>query len=229
MAIRNNSLGGTDWGNEGLTYTDLNDTFDAATSKIQSLSAFWLNDELYDVYDDFDSYSTGAFTGNTKWSTSGDIDIVNSQNAGGTTNEVRIKAYQFANGSDTSSITSLDLDNNKHTYFRLYSSWGLSNDNFSDHEVRIIINGSTYKIFDNSFPGAGSTHISGNLKSDVLIIAKGSNIYDIYLGGKKVGNDVTITDLEIEIENYVNAGGSSSNLTLNTYIDDIRQSKSVIQ
>lgn len=55
MAIKNTALGGTDWGaEEAINNTDLNDTIDAAVSKIQQLSAFWLNDELYDVYDDFD-------------------------------------------------------------------------------------------------------------------------------------------------------------------------------
>lgn len=32
MAIKNTLLGGTDWGNEGLSFGDLNDTFDAAVT-----------------------------------------------------------------------------------------------------------------------------------------------------------------------------------------------------
>ena len=115
MAIRNASLGGSDWGNEELTSTDLNDTFDAVVNKVQTLSAFWLNSDLYDVYDDFDSYSTGAFTTNTNWTVSlsqtgyeiAYANISNTQNAGGSTNELHLYTGRtFSNsGSSTSNST----------------------------------------------------------------------------------------------------------------------------
>ena len=72
MAIKNTNLGGTDWVTDETLYSaDLNDTFDAAFEKIQTISNFWLNSDLYSVYDDMESYSIGAFTTNAKWSVSG--------------------------------------------------------------------------------------------------------------------------------------------------------------
>ena len=55
MAIKNTAIGGTDWTQERLKAEDLNDTFDAMASKVNTLSAFWLNSDLYDVYDNFNT------------------------------------------------------------------------------------------------------------------------------------------------------------------------------
>lgn len=51
MAVKNTNLGGTDWAfKDNLESQDLNDTFNALTEKIQTLSAFWLNPDLSQPY-----------------------------------------------------------------------------------------------------------------------------------------------------------------------------------
>jgi hypothetical protein len=61
MVIKNTTLGGTDWTQERIKAEDLNDTFNAMASKVNTLSAFWLNSELYDVYDDFESFGQNPY------------------------------------------------------------------------------------------------------------------------------------------------------------------------
>lgn len=236
MAIKNTALGGTDWANdEEVDATDLNDTFDAALSKIQTLSAFWLNSDLYDVYDDFDSYSTGTFSTNSKW------DISNST-TGTATATTTIEASTFAGGSNqemkmfsssnnafssggSNLAKSIDLTADTHKFFRVFCSYsGSGSDQPGTAYLRISFDGGstyhnifTYNLNDDS--GLGVT-------SSVLVVAKGSDEYDCYIGGKMVQN---LTDASFEI--WINSSCGTSGIqtrSLSTYIDDVRESKGII-
>jgi len=227
MAIRNTGLGGTDWSDgEVLDAEDLNDTFDAETSKVQSLSAFWLNSELYDVYEDFDSIATGAFAGNSDWTVStsgGSVSISNTQNAGGTTNELYMSASS-SSGTNTATVTSQTLSANKHTWCRIQVQITSTRDNGSA-TAQIGLNGNRYTIASFSY-GSGDNQIGGlysTIQTDMLIVAKGSDGYDIYAGGKKVGS--AISDSTPELEFYVTATGSGQTHGVILYIDDVRQAK----
>jgi len=102
MAIRNIELGGaSDWSDgQVLDDDDLNDTFDAVSDRSQSLSAFWLNTDLYAVWDDFEDETLGTYTTDTEWTitittagatATGTADIiVGTINAGG--KELRLSA-----------------------------------------------------------------------------------------------------------------------------------------
>lgn len=234
MAIRNTNLGGTDWGNEGLTFTDLNDTFDAAVTKIQSLSAFWLNSDLYDDYENFDSESTGSFTGNTKvtintnaatgWTVQ--ASITNTQNAGGATNELRLHAdHDGGTGADGAytEVEATALAENKHTFGALY---GFASSDVADaFKYQISIDGSTYYDFGEVNDRPDDIWFLTNF----LVIAKGSNQYDLYVGRKQLASSVTVADLKVYIRIYASQSeGSAAAASYDLYIDDIRQSKSTI-
>ena len=239
MAIRNTELGGTDWENgEILEAPDLNDTFDAGTSKIQTLTAFWLNDELYDVYDDFDSYSTGAFTTNAKWdvSTSGggisggsgstNIEIVESQNAGGVGKELYIRAqaqvFSSSGSSRTVDITSLQIPKNVHTFARIRTD--VIQSRFASGSV---VQTGGYTI-DFGFPqDTQHTGLSPRYHR-FLAIAKGDDKYDVYVGGRKAGDNITNSTGQWQFK-VTAASGSSNGHEWRVYIDDVRVSKSSVE
>lgn len=215
MAIKNTLLGGTDWvDNEAPSAEDLNDTIDAAVTKIQTLSAFWLNSDLYDVYDDFESYGTGAFSSNSEWTVS-NCEIAASTNAGGSGQELVVSAA----ASDTATAEAINLVADSHTFMRVYSSIGSGA--FGDTDVSFD-GGSTYNTLlraDND-----DAQNVGQALTTIYTVAKGSDEYDCYIGGKMVDNvtDATFTIL-IRSTNDDPASGTS-----NVYVDDVRQSKSTI-
>lgn len=238
MSIRNDELGGTDWGNEELTSQDLNDTFDAAVNKIQTLSAFWLNDEIYSVYDDFESYSLGSFATQGNWTINlvpsaytATSNIVSSTLAGGTSQELRL----YLARPDTASYTTqsaeaiVDLDNNKHTMFRCYMSVYRR-----DAGAGTIGAGAVISI-GNSTDGWTTIKSIGAVseqtitdKPAIMVIAKGSDVYDVYLNYDKVVSDVTLTN-GLQLRFYEAFGSIRyTQLDYYIYVDDIRQSKTAI-
>lgn len=235
MAIKNDLLGGTDWVDEGLVYTDLNDTFDAVVEKIQSLSAFWLNSDLYDEYENFNSYSTGAFTTNTDWDvtltgTYAYSDIVASSNAGGTTNELRVGVQtRKGTGNKSAVVKSKTIDSNKHTFCRLYGSMAAYKDDTTTYSISFD-NGTTwYTVGSITAPNITNASATGTFTSDMLVIAKGSDSYDIYIGGKKVGSNVSIAAPQIGFKVDCGYTDTSDGTSTYMYVDDIRQAKSEIQ
>lgn len=233
MAIKNTALGGTDWTNEEApSATDLNDTIDAAVNKIQTLSAFWLNSDLYDVYDDFDSETTGALSTNSRWEiASGGVSVVESTNAGGSNKEVYINASRTSGSPGTTERTfnSLDLDANKHTFFRIYHSvYRQSDGSYSDTDVRISIDGGSNYDQIAEYQG-GISGVTFNFRSNVLIVANGSDQHSLYINGKFI-RQVTNATFQIMLSCRVvqTTGGSTQTGHARAYIDDVRQSKSTI-
>ncbi|MFW5889461.1 MAG: hypothetical protein ACOC3Z_00615 [Nanoarchaeota archaeon] len=230
MAIKNTNLGGTDWTNEEqLKSLDLNDTFDAAFNKIQTLSTFWLNDELYEVYDDFDSYSTGTFAteDTTKWTitttTNATATISNTQNAGGTTNELKISVTSPDTSSPdgyygTTAVTT-NLVANRHTYARLYWT-GKNAGSLSDFATIWVGFNNSFSVLYN-FPDDMAQNVGNYI--DVIIINTGDGDYDLYLSGKKIASYSGVSAINAQLSFRVRAFGEE-NQNAELYIDDVRQS-----
>ena len=237
MAIRNVGLGGaTDWSNgEILEAPDLNDTFDAGTSKIQTLTAFWLNPDLYDVYDDFESYSIGAFTTNAKWlvediiggsgGSSSAIEITNSTNAGGSGKELYIRAQANLSGTSRTRdvrLTTQDLPKNHHFFGRVMTQ--VIQSRFASNAV-VQFAGQTMDFGfgqDVQHTGLGPRYHNFN------VIAKGNDLYDVYLGGRRVLNNHSNPSGQWTFRVYA-VGNSSNGHEWVTYLDDIRVSKSAVE
>lgn len=242
MAIRNIKLGGSsDFTTEGLNITDLNDTFDAAAEKIQSLSAFWLNSDLYDVYEDFDSLTTGTFTGNT------DFSVSNSSGGGSAAGECLINATSTISSGKMLQLTASDdggggpfgasctvktltLDSNKHTIVKYQNpSWNSTeNDGFTERPNTIAVGNDTdgwTNIFtaNNSVEDpSANNHTYKEQKGILFIVAKGDDEYDCYDTYTKT--NITLTN-GLQLKFYC---GISIDNTYTKYfnIDDILQAKS---
>ena len=236
MAIRGSALGGTDWGNEGLTYTDLNDTFNALTNKVQTLTTFWLNSDLYEVYDDFESYSTGNFETNAKWDITitltsggtgnyGTSTIESSTAAGGTGKELKLFAYgnyQYS-GYRNATVTAVsnDLPSNKHVFTRLY--YGNNNARWASNSVIQVGLNSYQTIYQ--IPSNVDSQVSYPfVNSLLLVIAKGGNYYDVYVGGKLIQSNVYTTSPQLQFRVFSQSGNSTGSRS-QLHIDDVRISK----
>ena len=199
---------------------DLNNTFDAMVDEVQGLAGFYLTSTLYDVYDNFDSYADGDSPSGTLWNTSGTVIVKTSTNAGGSGNELRLGLV--ATGSNTSTATAKNLTANRHTWFRLYAH-GVTYGTVS-HAVSAIISFDSGSNYDTVMATSASDDIySATALSTILVVAKGSDVYDCYIGGKKV-RTVTNSSFEIIIQANHNSGNAGSYCYV--YIDDVRQSKS---
>lgn len=244
MAIRNILLGGASnfaLNEKPISSVDMNDTFNAAVTKIQSLSAFWLNSDLYDVYDDFNAETTGAFVSNTNWDISvttkdathgqGYADIVESTNAGGDIKELRLgaKSNESGYGYDAGNAiaTTKLLISNKHTFVRLNwtAAGGSTNDPISSSYI--VEFGNTTDGWTTIFTQTVTVGSSGAptlIPNSVFVAAKGSNIYNVYTGGKSSGDLTKANGAQLKFT--ISVGGNESISYM--YIDDIRQSKSTI-
>jgi len=216
---------------EIILTADVNDTFDAAVDLIQQNPCFWLNSELYDVYDDFNSDTPTDPPDVSKWTITISLDglggvtgtgtVVNSQYAGGTTNELRLYLNKTGAGTPTTSYVwgkAIALTANRHTWMRIaYSGLG----QYSS------ANSTTYVSFDNASTShalctvSDETHL-GISTNSVMVVAKGGDDYDCYVGGKLVQAVTDDTSFEIWLTPTVRYGSFGNSIL---YIDDVRQSK----
>ena len=207
---------------EVLNSVDLNDTFDAAYELILGLTTFYFNTSLYDVYDDFDSYSTGAFSTNTNWTVSGGtVTVETSTNAGGSNQELKIHA-----DATTSTVSTKELTKDKHTFIRCYAiADGLSNNTISGSaSVRFANTGAYFPIFSWGISGVQT----GSCTSQVMVINTAAGAYDLYVGGKRVAQYSSVSDANAKILDFsvaASAGGAATQYRTTLYIDDVRQSK----
>lgn len=227
MAIRNTAMGGTDWtaGELGLNSADLNDTFDAAFSKIQTLTMFWMNSDLSTVYDDFDSYPVGAFTTNSLWTVStvaytngiATSSIASSTTAGGSSKELVLVAKGEDGGlarNSTVTVNTIGLSDDTHKYVRVAWSITAANNGCS---LEINFGSQTYTVI------ITGKDIDETQYFDIKVIALGSNNYDVYVGGKKIYSNVNEADPQIYFR--VTGGGAGSSVsTITVYIDDVIES-----
>ena len=219
---------------EVVKAVDMNDTYDALTNTIRSLSVFWLNDELYDVYDDFDSYSVGAITTNTNWTFStaggGTTTIASSTIAGGSGKELLL----FAKPSGTTTgeaeaVTKLLADDkHKQLKYAIFVDDNAGGDLNSTVTVQIKIGSQSYT---NIYRFSATNDIISNsqvFNGDILVIAKGSNVYDVYAGGRKVFDNVTEADPQLGLKVTTSGNTSFSHLDVTMYVDDVVESKGTI-
>ena len=228
MAVRNTALPGgtTNWiDGEIPNITDLNDTFTACTNKIKSLSTFWLDSYLYSVYDDFESYSVGTIS-DARWS------ISSTGNGGTATFTCASSTYAGGSGKEgvfttagsgsfnrtlTGTLVCETLTANKHVHFKVLVS-GDVHDSAGDCYASVSIDNSNYYTIVSMTPGYVATH-----NVDIIVIANGSNSYDLYVGSKRVQSSVSISPLKVyfrsESQTY-----ASCLAPIIVYIDDVYQS-----
>jgi hypothetical protein len=239
MAVKNTLLGGTNWATkEFFRSQDLNDTFDAAVNKVRTLTAFWLNDELYDVYDDFESYTAGDFTTNSNWTVSlsttllgqATASIGTSNSVTGTSNKIltitaRGDAGVSTGGSATVVLTSLQIPNNKHVYIPIVKGGFVSTTGSPSNPQEIQIKLGTGSYIDVFMaPGTNERH-RGDVPTYFLIIYKGGNLFDIYYGPRKIATNYSSTTSNFQIRIYGNGvNGTNQNLK----IGDILLSKGTV-
>lgn len=224
MAIRNTLLGGTDWNGEAVTDYDLNDTFNAAYNLARQNPVFWLNSNFYNVYDDFESYSTGAFTSNAKWTVSvaggsSSCTIASSTTSGGTGKELILDAVSGAGDNNSYDVivnTETNLQNG-HVHIRGYVSLGSTNIYAASFAVQLGTSG--YTTITTSGSSTTRTHYV-----DILIVALGSNLYDVYVNSKKIISSYNGSSNR-KLYLKVSSGGSNAGAIHGTlYIDDVRES-----
>jgi len=186
-----------------------------------SKKEFWIDSASHTVYDDFDSYGTGAFVTNTNWTItlsgvgSPSSTIVTSTNAGGSSDELRlVAATNNYPQSVTAVATSKLLPSNKSIHIKGYTSFAAS-----------MLNGSSSATL--TFNGSTVTIVSGTTTTaifDITIVALTGDVYDVYLGGKKVINASSTVSPQVTITASCGssaAGGYSGTI----YIDDVVYSK----
>jgi hypothetical protein len=241
MAIRNITLGGgSNFGSETLTSDDLNDTFEAAANKLKTMSAFWLNSYFYTVFDDFESYSVGAFTTGTKWTvaTSGtgshteSVTIASSTNAGGSGKELILSTSTGGGSSNDYSrcqLTSNTFSANKHKFLKLFCDVDSGTGTGAlTTSIAISFNGGTNydTVFTGGKPGtSGGAVARGSAYMEVHMVATGSNGFDCYVGGKLI-RSVTAASPQIIIRTQSTSDNAVSSASIHflVYIDDVMES-----
>lgn len=212
---------------EILFSDDLNDTLDELGNKINTLTMFWLNSDLYETLDDFESYSTGAFTSTGDWTitasgTGTTSEIVSSTNSGGTGKELHIKV---TSSSGSVSADYAGFDANHHAHCKIGMSFiADSNTGVNSTTVVRFYVGSTYVVlFEKINQGELWSTEGSVINLDVKVVALGSNQYDVYVGGKKAAS--SITEATPTLKFYVNAADDATSSTAEMWVDDIRQSR----
>jgi mRNA-degrading endonuclease toxin of MazEF toxin-antitoxin module len=209
----------------------LNDTFDAAVNKIKSLSVFWLNSFLYTTYDDFSGYANGSFTTNTNWDitlttnaqTNVTCAVATSTSAGGSNKELVTTVTKTNTGtSGDALVKAINLTANRHKFARIYVSGttgGASSAN--NHIIATEISFNKGSNYDSLVSVTATDDVTTcNVFTHVLVIAKGGNEYDCYVGGKLIR---TVTDASFQLWFKVNCGASGGGSTV-LYMTDFRES-----
>lgn len=213
--------------------SDANDTFDALYDLVASNPAFWLNSSLNDVTEDFESYSTGTFTTTGDWTVTitnggsgnyaGICEIRDDESAIATNKELYLRARvtaspPFALGNNTVEAN-LDVDPNKHYHFLVQHSASENSDGSRIMRARIRCFGTYITLMNTTEPQSGQTE-------EILIVALGSDNYDVYVNGVKELSNITATEDVLRFEAFVNQTSSQGGrtVTANLYVDTIQQS-----
>jgi hypothetical protein len=197
-----------------------------------SITPWYLDSNAYDVYDDFESYGLGTFTTNAKWTVTNYISnanyaatttIVNNGYSASSGKDIKLYAYQTASvsGNCYADITTINLSANKHKYFVCRDD-GNSTDTAFTISSQSIFGGQTYTIFNRT-----NTDGSFSIYAEILIIAKGSDQYDIYINGVLVGS-VTSGSIQISIRANKSTAGSNNGGQATIHIPFILESKASV-
>ena len=189
-------------------------------------AVWYIDSNSYDVYDDFESYSTGAFVTNTDWTvvTNGPTaEVVSSTVTGGTGNCLKV-ICNTALVSKSITITSLTLPAQKSCYAKLAIGYGATGGSGGSTSASISIGlvGATGVISNataNSNPGSYYS-----TSTSLLVIYKGDDKYDVYIGGKKIATDLVDATPQILISGTTN-GFTGEGINVTVYVDDIVMSK----
>lgn len=241
MAIRSTVLGGTDIAlkEAGILSADWNDTFDAVASKITTLSTFWLNSDLYDVYDNFDAYDTGDMSTNTNWTVTTAVEsgdnaeyqgayVSETQQAGGSTKELRVTGSASAFGTGLwgeCTVTSKLLASNKHTHAKIRFVTG-SGSNVTALTFTISVGNGTDGFTNIYTYNINTANLSGLPQTMIMLIAKGSNAYDTYIGGLKVSTSLSLAN-GAQLKFYCKSDADSA-LPIYIYVDYVIQSQNEV-
>lgn len=230
MAIRNALLGGSDWVDDEVLYAaDLDDTLDVMVNWAKTLTAFWLNPNLRTLYDDFSGYTTDAAVPTTLWtytsSANSSWKTRASTNAGGSLKEGELLLSGLMSISESASVKAIGLTPNKHKYMKIYSS--MSGSDSSAYTTYSYVSFDNFSTSHNiNFVSTNQGSASSSCWTIILVIAKGSNEYDCYIGGKLVQ---TITDASFEIDLMVSVGnvGTASH-TAQVFVTDVYESAGTV-
>lgn len=246
MTIRTTTLGGTDWTSaEDLTSADLNDTINEMANYAKTLSGFWKNANLYTVFDDFESYTSGVAVPATKWTYTDDPTYSSDTSF---TTETSTIAAGTDGGTKEGLLSATGPDSDiSHIATALVYTNGLTANAHTHCHVAVKFNGtlasgSSYKQAHISFDGgtnwdvllsSSSSYDSGTpidvgpIIFEILVIAQGSNEYDCYINGKFIR---TVTDASFELGFRVKSANNNndSNTTALMYIDNVYQSQGIV-
>lgn len=204
---------------------------------------WWADSNYYEVYDDFENESLGTFSSNSKWtitpgSNAGTAQIVDSQYAGGSNYELKLKA-QSSTVSTLYEITAktLTIPSNRHIWGRFaYGIFTDSPSSFSRIRIRVgnatdgwtnslnITDARADVAFGAGIPG--DTYINDGENAQMInIVSLGSDTYDVYIGAQKTNSALSLPNGP-QIEFYLlYLDGDSNDKYYQMYIDDIRYSK----
>lgn len=225
MAIKNTNLGGTNWtSTDYMASADINDTFNEAYERIISSPSFWMSSTLYDVYDNFDSYATSTIATNTNWTITvanggvASVVVSNNANGGSTGKELKLEAAA-ATTTPTALALSKLLTANRHTHVKLAITMA------GDTAVEPISVTVSYNSGTTNYNVMTGQQRQGTLTvyTDFTAIAKGSNVYDLYIGGRLVASGVTIATPQFRI--YISTGDPAASASATVFVDDVVQSK----
>ncbi len=217
-----------------LSSTDLNDTFDKAFNYIRTLTFFWLNSDLYSVYDDFESYSVGNMATNTNWTVTitpaaaggtHTCAVASSTTAGGSGKELVLTAQPAQSGGSTQigtvKIASKLIPANSHIFARVALHDGSNHNAAPGSEYYFSLNGTTWYSF---LGGNNNMPYSWILYAEVKVIAKGSDNYDMYVGGYKMASNVNVPSAQLYIKLISTTVAGYSGVGY-LYLDDVRISQ----
>jgi hypothetical protein len=202
MAIRSTTLGGSsNWSDsQTLTAADLNDTFDAAINQIRTNPCFWLSTFTSQTFDNFNSYTAGNTLSGTYWTTTissgGTATIVTSAEATGV--GPRELLLNCPSDSDTAQVVSVTLTANRHYYAPLYFTSSRSSGGSASGDGHLYVSldnfATAYEVAHTNFQDDSS---STTTVSSLLVIARGINTYDAYIGGRKALTSTSVSALRI--------------------------------
>jgi len=191
---------------------------------------WYLSSTYYDVYDDFDSYSTGTFATNSKWDiatvNTGQCNITASTTAGGTTNELQMYQAVSAGGSapEISAIANAMTDNLS-VWARLWI-WQVKGSGYNNivrtSYAYVTVDGGT--TWTTIYTGGVYSNLNVKTALQVLIVALGDDKYDVYCGGKKLASEQTASPLEFGVR-FLGVNTTFSTGYAYMYMDDVRQLK----
>jgi len=207
------------WYNSTVNKIKYYDGTDVITTTGYYGTPWYFDSDKYTVYDNFNSYSTGTFSSNTKWTASSNNYIVASTNAGGDTKEVEMRSVDTTNKLVT--LKAIDLTANKSTWFRYWLSHTyVGQGTGGTPRAYVTIDGGTnyYEIYQ----GGMGQNANVSFANEILVVALGSGVYDVYSGGKKVISSNTPSTFELGIK-IQGVDRTSVDEYVRIYIDDVRQ------